>query len=70
MSDSLFVGDDPEALDSGTAIISKPWASNDQEYLEMIKERVNVGARGYFVAGSHRIARVKIIEIVAVLNAP
>jgi hypothetical protein len=52
-----------EAPDSGTAVFPQPAFPESQEYVEMLKERVKVGAKGYLVAGSEKLAEVEIIEV-------
>lgn len=65
LSDESIVGDEWEALDEGTAVIHKPiFPSSTSDYYDMIRERVNVGAKGYFTGGSQKIAKVEIIEII------
>ena len=38
--------------------------SDNDDYYQMIRDRVLVGATGYFMAGSERVAELKIIEII------
>ena len=64
LSEESIVGDEWEALDEGTAIIHKPFSSNNEEYYQMIRERVKPGSRAYFMGGSERVAELEIIEII------
>lgn len=61
LSKENIVGDEWEALDEGTAIIRKPIYEDKNGYFEMIRERVKVGAKAWFVGGSHKIAELEII---------
>ena len=63
LSDDNIVGDEWEALNEGTAIIRKPIYEDKDGYYDMIRERVNIGAKAWFVGGSHKIAELEIIEI-------
>ena len=68
LSDESIVGEEWEALDEGTALIHRPiFQEQDHAYHTLLKQRVCIGAKGYFVAGSERIAQVEIIEL---LNEP
>lgn len=62
LSDESIVGDEWEALDQGTALIHRP-ILQDHAYHTLLKQRVFIGAQGYFVAGSERIAQVEIMEL-------
>jgi len=68
LSEDNIIGDEWEAeweaLDEGTAIICKPIYDDRNGYFNMIRERVKVGAKAYFVGGSHKIAELEIIEII------
>lgn len=64
LSEESIVGDDWEALDEGTALIRKPIYDDRDGYYDMIRERVKVGAKAYFVSGSHKVAELEIIEII------
>ena len=63
LSEESIVGDEWEALDEGTAVICKPIYENKHGYFEMIRERVKVGEKAWFVGGSQKIAELEIIEI-------
>ena len=64
LSESNIVGDEWEALDVGTAIIHKPIYENKNRYFDMIRDRVKIGVKAYFVGGSHRIAELEVVEII------
>jgi len=64
LSSESIVGDEWEALDTGTAIICKPIYDDQNGYFELIRSRVKLGAIGRFVAGGHKIAEFKIIEVI------
>ncbi len=64
LSEEKIVGDEWEALVNGTAIIHKPMYEDKNGYFDMIRDRVKVGAKAYFVGGAHRIAELEIIEII------
>ena len=65
LSDESIVGDEWEALDEGTAIIHKPiFPPTNTDYYDMIRERVKIGAKGFFTGGSSKIAELEIIEII------
>ena len=63
LSKENIVGDEWEALDRGTAIIRKPIHEDKNGYFDMIRGRVRVGVKAWFVGGSHKIAELEIIEI-------
>ena len=63
LSEESIIGDEWEALDVGTVIVGKPIYEGNSEYREMIKNRVKVGSVAYFVAGSLKIAKLEIKEI-------
>ena len=63
LSESNIIGNEWEALNVGTAIIHKPIYENTNGYFDMIRDRVKVGEKAYFVGGAHRIAELEIIEI-------
>jgi len=64
LSDESFVGNEWEALDEGTAIICKPGFEDVNGYYDMIRERVKVGSEGWFVAGSEKFVKFKVLEII------
>ena len=64
LSEDSIVGDVWEALNEGTVIIRKPVFDDNNGYYEMIRERVKIGAKAYFVGGSERVAELTIIEII------
>ena len=64
LSEDSIVGDEWEALDIGTAIIHNPITLDNEEYLQMIRKRVEIGATAYFMAGSERVAELEIVEII------
>ncbi len=64
LSEESVVGDEWEALDEGTAIIHKPILENKDGYFKLIRERVKVGAKAYFMAGSEKVAELKIVDII------
>jgi len=64
LSEESIVGDEFEALNEGTAIIHKPIYDDTNGYYQMIRDRVVVGAKAYFVGGSYRVAELEIIEII------
>jgi len=64
VSEDNIVGDEWEALNEGIAIIRKPIYEDKDGYFDMIRKRVKVGEKAYFVAGSHRIAELEILEII------
>ncbi len=64
LSEESIVGDEWEALDEGTAIIHKPIYDDKNGYYDMIRERVKVGAKAYFVGGSSKVAQLEIVEII------
>lgn len=60
------ISDDGEHLiapDEGTAIISKPIYEDRNGYYDMIRARVRVGAKAYFVGGGLRFGELEITEI-------
>ncbi len=63
LSEENIVGNEWEALDEGVAIIRKPIYEDNNGYYDVIKERVNVGAKAWFVGGSEKIAELQIIDI-------
>lgn len=54
-----------EAKNEGTAIISKPFYDDKNGYYDMIRARVKVGAKAYFVAGSEKLAELEVMEILS-----
>ena len=54
----------PEALEQGTAIIRKPIYPDRDGYFDMMRARVKVGEKAYFVGGSHKLAELEIIKII------
>ena len=56
LSEDSIIGDEWEANNEGTAIIHKPLASSDENYYNLIRRRVHLGALAYFMAGSERVA--------------
>jgi hypothetical protein len=64
LSEESIVGDEWEALDEGTAIIHKPILEDRDGYYDMIRERVKVGEKAYFMAGIEKVAELEIIEII------
>lgn len=64
LSEENIVGDEWEALDEGYAIIHKPFYPDMNGYFDMIRKRVKVGAKAYFVGGAHQIAELEIVEII------
>ncbi|MFT6907702.1 MAG: hypothetical protein ACJAS1_004386 [Oleiphilaceae bacterium] len=64
LSEEDIVGDEWEALNEGTAIIRKPISEDKNGYFDMIRDRVKVGAKAYFVGGSHKLAEFEIIQII------
>lgn len=67
LSEESIVGDEWEALDEGTAIICKPGYEDRNGYYDMIRERVVIGSKAWFVGGSHKIAELEIVEIINAL---
>jgi len=63
LSEESIVGDDWEALDSGTALISKPIFSDNNNYYNLIRQRVFVGAIAFFASADSKIAEIEVIEI-------
>jgi hypothetical protein len=64
LSDENIVGNEWEALNEGTAIIRKPIYEDKDGYFNLLRERVNVGAKAYLVGGSLKIAELEILEII------
>ena len=64
LSEDSIVGDEWEALNEGTAIIRKPIYVDKYGYYNMIRERVKIGAKAFFVGGGDKIAELEIIEII------
>lgn len=60
--DALEAGGQAEATNVGTAIIMKPFYEDEDGYYDMIRARVKVGAKAYFVAGSERLAELEVTE--------
>ena len=63
LSEENTVENEWEALDEGTAIMRKPIYADKDGYYDMIRERVNVGAKAWLVGGPEKIAELEIIEI-------
>ncbi len=61
--DNQGAGERQEAMTEGTAIISKPFYEDRNGYYDMIRARVKVGAKAYFVAGSEKLAQLEVTEI-------
>lgn len=64
LSEESIVGDEWEAMDEGTAIIHKPILEDKDGYFDLIRERVKVGEKAYFMAGSEKIAELEIVDII------
>ena len=60
---NIITDQSEEAPDSGTALFPQPAFPDNREYVEMLKERVKPGAKGFLVAGSEMLAEAVIIEV-------
>lgn len=61
--DVVETGEQAEATNEGTAIIMRPFYEDKNGYYDMIRARVKVGAKAYFVGGSQKLAELEITEI-------
>ena len=62
-SGEQLINETEKAPDTETAAMTMPMFPENREYTNMLRERVIVGAEGYFVAGGTKLTKVKIIEI-------
>lgn len=60
---NIIIDQSDEAPDNGTVVFPQPAFPENREYVEMLKSRVKVGAKGFLVAGSERLAEAEIIEV-------